>query len=1037
MDQIGTNETYTSALATPLPIGRDAEIAQIRACIESSTQNTIFYITGRGGIGKTFLSNHILNLYQTSPSICAAICLVDLYHTQEHTEMRMAKHIRDSLHRDGVKFENFDKEYHNWISIIQWQPENSVELASQRENTLQALITDLKSISKERRILIAFDTAEYLFFEKNPDVDWLDLPREQSPIQNWLVDKFLPQIQNAAILIAGRPCPAEFLEDLRHIPGWEAAVIELPGLDESACAQYFDQIARIAAGLDQRIVSIPPFIRQAIFWSLCDPGKSGEYYIRPILLSLAVSYLALINGLPETLLKPLDEIKGLTEEQRRKIEQDLNTWLVTTIKENHAPADQILEALAYARKGADVDFLACITKLSGDDVNAQLLSVFSQLTFIKKRFVYRGLHQRETLYFLHDEMYDILQKHIIDPQKKTPRHRKIFELIHEEYKRRVNLIRDDLLEQFQGGTDTILEQSAAIQELRRQLADLFVDDLHYQLRCDPWQGFFAFYSYAEEALISSNQEAALQLQQELFSTLSQMRAYAERQINRDLVKQIDQLKFDFVNPDTALRWLKGEITKQKNWETVFQTIQRIETQGAERLLHRGEWKAELQTWKCLAYLYQGELESAAQFFHPAHLSALETQARNSQERRLWKAVIARAYHVLGYQERVQGNYIEASKHYHLAMPFWHDQAMQLCEADTENNRAFTQALQGKFAHARQNARDALVLRKRSGQMKTMVYSLTTLAQVEIFAGNYHEAEAHAQEALTFSRGADFKRGEGLALLALAAIRRMRTEPEQQESPTQVKELLLHSLDDGQEAYHIFSVQIIEPERSIKAQAEIGATARELARIKTFTPNQIAEFQSIAVEQLTQAQNSSFERKLWGLYLDAGITLAWHYYYQGESDHVRNLISELNHQIKTYLPAYEVNRNQSPSPKVQTILAVYSQLARLHILQGVQSLEDFEKQPKNRNAVSDSSIQHFILAFEYNGMVEKDFFENRRATNLIKRHVVKLNTEEIKQVFEIVRCAPGDIVPSGTAYDDLVFWQFLEETFGPYDSYLQF
>ena len=112
------HDEYPSIRATTRLVGREETLAQIYQKIQESQQSTIIYITGRGGIGKTRLVDHVLkNISQKQP-LRIASRLVDLYHTNTNTVEGLIEAILNVLSIQEGEFENYLRERETFREFI-------------------------------------------------------------------------------------------------------------------------------------------------------------------------------------------------------------------------------------------------------------------------------------------------------------------------------------------------------------------------------------------------------------------------------------------------------------------------------------------------------------------------------------------------------------------------------------------------------------------------------------------------------------------------------------------------------------------------------------------------------------------------------------------------------------------------------------------------------------------------------------------------------------------------------------------------------
>lgn len=1039
------DEFYTSAIATPELVGREDELSRVQEAIYDINQSFLIYVKGQGGIGKTALVGQVLEDLSDNPDVVAGT-IIDLYHTPHRTPEGFSEAVRNTLYRTRGDFKNYDLERRKLDEYNVRPPDDINDIAKQRRKVFAALIDDYNKITLQKRIVLALDTAEYLYYEQDPVQDVLGISEERSPLSEWLLGTFLPAINNSVVILAGRPGPESFLPSLQKVEKKSVRVIDLSGLREEAALEYFDKIIyRAQNEQDKRpkygqvadvIQKLTTDQKQAIFWGLCELDVSyKQYRVRPILLSLAISYIIVAGQPLDIFVKSLSELKKLSEEERRSNEERLGADLIKIIREYYEFADRVLIALAYARKGANAELIARIADFRGVTSNAwdvkkvqRVLDELRNVTFIKTR---RG----DDRLFLHDEMYDFLRKHVLDRPGQVAELERIHSAVVEYYKEQIEKIYDDIDMLYAGVSEEDLPDPKAATTLLTKLQDALVENLHYELRFNLYDGFLVYHKYADEAIDAHDDEIDIQLRSELLNVIAQERAFASKCDDQERIQEIDTLMIESVIPDAAIRWVKRYVYEQKindAWkliEDLRTTKKDLITPGHQLAL------AGLTNWEGLALSFAGDMKAAAIRINDKFIEhILDLGDRVQKEKKpLWSTIAAWAYNHHGYLNRVRGNYIEAAKAYQHALQFWRFLGMPSAHATSLNNLAYALGLQGDFESARRAAKDSLSLRQRLGKPHLMVLSKCTSAEIDIFAGHYEDARRYADSALTISQRMKFRRGEGLAHLSLAAICRFMAEPDQVDNLSRRKQLLEESLQHSRDAHVIFTKYVLESEREIKSLIEEGTTLREISRFPILDSKERDTAQKQAVVHLKSAMNKAKRQKMWYLYLDAALSCAWLYYYSKADEDLRALTKVIEGNVDRHLREYKITTSNYPIITASTSLGIFSQLARLQALYGISALNLYEISIKElKSEYLETAAQHFTMAFEYDALISRDFREIRRVTNVLYSRLKKFNHNELYHIYYAVTRTPGMVVPKDKEFDKLLFWEMLENNFGSYE-----
>ncbi|MBN1921652.1 MAG: AAA family ATPase [Anaerolineae bacterium] len=995
-------ETYTGARATPELVGREVELAQIHDAICDSSYSHVIYITGEGGRGKTRLVRHVLKNPPPNISVRLAQDVVDLYHTRARTVEGLLERVQDVFPGDFPQYDQKRSELNQSLA------EHGSILPAQYEELSEAFFADWEMLAKKQRIVVVLDTVEKLHRQEDLAAKSLGLTEERPAVLEWLFKQFLSRAQNFVLLLTGRP----YLEDLKQgVNNALAAVgrndvqftsMVLPGFTEASALTYFDAIIRCSEQGDENDKQVAKLIRtllpeeyQRIMFHCLREAEPPV--VAPILLALSIDYLAVSGTLPFS--SSIEEACALTTEEREAICQKLGNDLITVIWESYRPADKVIEALGWLRKGGTIELLAAVADVSETEVTAMLEKI-EDLSFVKRR-------PADDRYFLHDEMYDLIQRNA----QRTAVHRgaEVFHIIREHYKSQIELAREAIAELFKNEFE--LPEPAQAAAARARLEDALVEDLFYQLRGDAVEGFQTYFRYAEEAIATHDQSLDEQLRSELLSFL------AERDPSGK-AGEIDGLFRIDIIADAAIRWVKRLVEAEKNREALA-IIQRIQedlsiSPGSSTELIR----AELDTWEGLAHVYLGDYEKAQELLVCANGALLDLlQDPDLQLMRLC-AILARNYNNLGYLRRVQGQFVAASEAYRQALPYWRYVKIEAEHANTLTNYAYALALTGSFDEARRNADDALNLRKKLGTRIPLVLAYNTKSGVEMLGAHYREAEPFAERALKLAHDIEFQRGEGLALLMLSDVHRFMAEDPDLDQQKK-RDLLENALSEAQKALAIFDT-VGELERKIEALYHCGVAERQRCLL---SPEEKRGMCTItALDYLEQVRMLAQEIPLWFLYFDASLGKAWTYYYAKNHEQLVSLLTELEEQIHTYFSAYLITPGHKPDICENTLVRMFGQISRWYVLRGVVAMD---------RAELEKSGHYFALALEHDVLIAPDGQGISRALNTIHSRLRRLNNRELLTVYESAAKTASDY---GWHKEQCRFWRELENTYGPYEVF---
>lgn len=1010
-------ETYTSVRATPDLVGRGSALNQIGSAILDASESYLVYVTGQGGIGKTRLVREILKRWSVQDSLSVASELIDLYHTRVHSLAGLIGAILEVIEplADFYKGRLAKAGADRLEALARAEQEglSMAEVISRRRETTAFFLDVLNQFTEQHRLVLALDTAERLLVERDPAQQALSLTEERPAILDWLLNDFLPNVRNAVVLVSGRPSE-NLRQALCEVKGKLFLPVDLAGLTEDEAVEYFEAvIQRAEASGDPRDSQVADTVRRwsdeyrrAIFCCLCDEGDPPT--VRPILLALAIDY-QIVAGRPlPALTISLDDARVLTSTERAAIRDELGQALVQVLHENRRPADEIIRALGWLRKGADVELLALITELDRKDVEKALNDI-RDLSFVKIR-------PADNRVFLHDEMYSLLERFALERTSDAERER-VFKALQKYYDERIEQARGEIAELYRPLAEPALPEPAKVAAARARLQDALVEDLHYRLRRDAAQGFQTYFRYAEEAIVANDASLDMQLRAELLSFLSA----------RDpsgTAEEIDGLRRADVVADAAVRWVK-RLTERERYEDA-QKIAALLRQEARDLIEAGGdlAKLELDVREAQVLSRLGLFEKVEELLTSA-ISKLENMP--SSPRRA--GILARAYNNLGYLHRSLGRHWGAIGAYQKALPLWRGTKIEIEHANTLNNLAFAKAEVGEFDAAWRLASDALKLREEIGPREPVCLGLNTLAHIKIRGGapeEPEEARRYAERALRLSQRLGSARGQGLALTALAEAER-RVSRWERYYPNETASLLREAAKHAEEACKIFR-ELKSPDRQVEALIEVGCAYRELARFQLEMGEDAQDAALKGQQALEEAAQIAGEQQIRGRQVDALVNLAWLNYYIRRYDLAGSCLDQAQELIPQHY--YITPSQKGPTlDKEQVVVPFLVQLGKAELLRGEIAFDQFGEH-KDISALKNAG-EHYTLSLEYDMLFSSRTARDvRRGMDRIYERLKQLNISEMRAVCNAVADAEKQY---GLGISQMR--RFLEENFGPWDSLL--
>lgn len=1048
-----TIDTYTGARATPELVGRDAVLAQIRAAIhDDSTQTHVVYITGQGGIGKTRIVKEVLQFGSDTLPVVYANNVIDLYHTRIRSIGGLIGALLETVPLLNSFLTDRPKDTHVISQIqtmlrLEQEGVSLTELFNYRQELTPLFVDALNQFTQTHRLVIALDTIERLFVERDITQARLGLQDRHPIVLDWLLYDFIPHLNNAVILLAGRPDPQDLTEVLTQqteAAGQQFSALHLEGLSEADALAYFDVVINSAEShtqpadhhTAQAISQWTETERRTIFYCLCDSGTPPK--IRPILLALAIDHLVVAGQPLAAFSQALTAAQHLTAAQRHDIQQQLGQVLLQTLHQHRRPADDIIINLGWLRKGASADLLTRIIEPDHPTEIDEGLAKLSDLSFIKMRYIHG-----EWVYFLHDEIYNLLQigLHRVPDHE----HEHVFRTVVAYYEEQIAADQALIEKLYQRDEeDDLLPDPTRLIEVTTHLEDARVDILYYYLRWDAAEGFEVYYRFAEEAFYSSNESLGVLLESELASFLAEKDPTSQQ-------ATIDRLQRADVIADRAIRWVKwlyltNEFQQALDIVALLHTAARdlLEPAGALALAERDAMEGMLLT-------AQDDYTQAEKLLIQAidTLKQLPTATHGGR----WAGILAMAYNALGYLYSRWGRPFRASQAYERALPLWRTANIQVALANTLNNRSFDLAELGLFDAALQQVRNGLQLREQLGPRSPVIYSLSTLTQVYIRQNNLDRALRSGQRALSLANRLNSPRAKGLTLLGLAEVKRRLSQEPSYIRKHVAATWLEQALDDSKEAVRIFEEDVDEKARLAEALLETGKTYRDWVNLRRHYPEIISDHErkfkrQYSIVELVSLSEASLGRAITlaehlnqthlqvnGL-IDMGVLWSYDGIYVDANtfDPVKTNI-ETNALAKAHdlIPLqYHLRPDQTTNQDMLRGDLFFVYLSKIELLRGSMDFIDWQRHHQNNADLLYEAIRHYTLSMEYAvRFIRGEVFQAmRQAMIQIYNHLSMLDANEMRRAYDIVAQVQGTYQLGYSRMN-----KFMEDRFGPADLLL--
>lgn len=779
-------------------VGRDEERSLISQAV-AGTGRPVLLIMGDAGIGKTCLLEEVERvvegLHETGASI---LCLpiLDFYDTAMHSESAIEEAIVNGLMElevDGA-FEEFRE-----------------KLVERREGQIpeaqlwEAFKKGYDQACQGRRVVLRFDTAELLEYEHDdPEVlEDCEVEGLEAPTLGWLAEK-APLLPNTTVIVASRP-NEDLRKRLEGAYGENLQPVQLGALTLEETKEYF----RAAGEFGKQVLERSPEMVEKV-WHLSDG--------RPIFVSLSLDWLQ--RGRWDERFYPVDVV-ALQEMRERggrewaEMKESFGIALIQKIREWDTPLDKAIYYAARARKGCSAEILAQMMEVSkeeAEDLVCQLL----KLSFVKRP--HRLPRWRGEWFFLHDEMYDLVEKHVWQT----------FWPDYVEQKR----IAEDIIGYYDGEIRRMEERIRAA-ETERERSDwqyqrhiLLAERLYYQFDRDPRQGLAEYDRLDTQACSERVPEWDNLLRIE---ALRFTRQRAERAIYGGWVTIQDGKPriADWVDMDCRARWVHRYVTRGEYEKAI---------KVADKLLQKYPWagklwQARLLVSKAAAKERLGHREGAWLYDEAEAdirkalglLDEVEPDELNEWTVNYYKAT-AHVYE--GLMASALGELGKASAANEKAAALFRETDYQAGEARALNNNAFILARQGRRWEALEACQRALRMRQEAGDGHGIALSLNTLGIVKGMAGDYIGALTESLKALRLSQKRRDEFGIALARINLGWAYRRHGSSDMRKSPTEIEKyfnLAEDSLLLARENEHW-----LEPYYRMEIHNELGCTYKDWA-----------------------------------------------------------------------------------------------------------------------------------------------------------------------------------------------------------------
>jgi len=1020
----GYGMEYASARATPELVGRKEILGLINRAIESKNKKTqVIYITARGGMGKTRLLEEVVKFWNRQSriqndgaKILTVSHLVDLYHTHTHNPEGLIDEIVVCL---GKK--HFKKYFEKRAELIHTKSQKG-ETPSETswEEMLKAFIAELNELGRKYdKVVLVFDTAEVLRFQKDPSQTVMGLTDSLTTVARWLTQELISRLRNMTVLIAGRPPETSMQDDalLGKLNETNAKITPypLPRFNLEETLEYFKVMARATRKENpqsaKRIQSIPEEM-QRVMHEL----TQGE----PFVLALLIDYLAIT-----------EEIPSLEQREPSEFRRELRDRITEVIQKGLRPSDKTVEALSWTPKGMGAELLAWVlqNRFPSENEIKKAQESINELRKPKQRLSFVKVRVADNLVFFQDEMYSLMEEMHHSGAMKTQKEKKdksildfykwkIMETRMEIQNREIELgtIRHTPERLYNSSTGGIVYEEESLSKARARLQSYQVEHVYYALRVSPVDGFHLYLVYAEEAFQSREENLLLLLQDELLQ-------YAYKHL------PADGLTWEDIEAYMGTRWIRASLARYEIDEAERRISVFRKTFTRDLLKPGGYLDLELKIWEIWAQVYRGGDPKDVWTLLNEILKNVEfLPSKTSLEQ--WRRNFLKAYALYwhGYLSWSQGESKDAVNWFLQALPLWRELKIEVQQATTLNDLSWVEAETGAFETALSHCKDGLKLRRQLGQPYLVALSLNTMGLIEIRHGKPEIARFHCEQALEIFRHLEDARGVGLACLALAESLRRTTNTDLFVYDEKKKiDYLTRAAERAEEAVSIFTEKVKEePLRLAEAYIELGCVYRELIR-QLKKENQerkenIRRSQTAYENAVNAAREAGYEYRA----IDALVNMAWLYYYAGDFLEARDLLEKrVRNQIGDeylYTKKHDAKRN-APTPWH------WVQLGKANVLLGMMFFDEYREFHTKEEQIAEKKLRqaahNWTLSMAYNKLYGSFFRDFNKGREDVYSRLAELNIQEMKWVKDSMEQTYKEyhIPEDGRAFEELLKERF--------------
>lgn len=250
--------------------GREEELEEFKSFIRGKRKYRVLFIHGAGGIGKTWLLRKMMEIApkEKIPDLLVVNELIDMYSTANHSVdgvwERLIVLLESAL--GGKVFDDYRRSQHELETGIREHFQEET-LSIMRHNLQQAFLEDCRKLSKNKKVVVFFDTFERV---------------QRDQVGSWVLVELLRNLPNLIFVVASREAWGGNTYVHSH---------QLVGFSPDEAQEYFGK--RGWGDTDREVLNV---IREKAFG-------------HPLRIELAVKYL------PADLLQNIEKLRGFSNNE--------------------------------------------------------------------------------------------------------------------------------------------------------------------------------------------------------------------------------------------------------------------------------------------------------------------------------------------------------------------------------------------------------------------------------------------------------------------------------------------------------------------------------------------------------------------------------------------------------------------------------------------------------------------------------------------------------------------------------------------------